>query len=222
MAELIFLSIYLFGINILWPLFLINLINCSKSFEYKRTDELESAMNGYEQYIGTKNGLSSNIGLGMWYHFSGNFAVADKILRHDLELLVKYGIDDIVGTRPIDYFLLGLSSAAMENFEESFDYLNKAEKEFKRIGHIRGIARCYYSRALNYKVQGKYDAVLEELDKGLKIVEHDYKIEKHIKTKYLIEDIRKEIGNILKITGKEFKGKNCYDWWTENFQEGER
>ena len=155
---------------------------------------------------------------GMWYYFHNDYFHADSVIWEDLILLNKFGD---VGRLPIDYLLLGLSALKQGNFEESFEYLKRAETAFKKIEHERGVAKCFYVRALNYKAQGKYKHALEALDKGLKKAEGCYKAKKHVRTKNLIITIKKEIGNILKTTEEEFLGKSHYDWYMEaiNFEE---
>jgi len=209
--------------NKLFPLvfsFLLATNNCVvDNSEYKKTQELEGVIRKYEYSNVSKQGLWTDISLGVWNHFNGNFAISDSFLNQDLSSIEKYGSNKFVGTKAIDYYILGLNSIAKRDFRASFENIKKAEREFERIGYKNGIARCYHAKALNYKAQRHYYFAIEYLSEALKIAKKSYSEKKHVGTRGLINEIRKEIGNVLEITGGEFEGKNSYEWWTENFHD---
>ena len=118
----------------------------------------------------------------------------------------------------VDEFIAKLKSVDHQE-KKNENIIPKAEREFERIGYKNGIARCYHAKALNYKAQRHYYFAIEYLSEALKIAKKSYSEKKHVGTRGLINEIRKEIGNVLEITGGEFEGKNSYEWWTENFHE---
>ncbi len=70
-----------------------------------------------------KEGLWSNMSLGIWNYYYGDLALADSFIMRDLRLIEKYGEvqdeHDFGGTKSIDYLLLGMSALKQSKFDES-------------------------------------------------------------------------------------------------------
>ncbi len=64
-------------------------------------------------------------------------------------------------------------------------------------------------------MQDEYFIALEKLGIGLELAEKIFNTEGGDVARRLLMKIKKEVGNVLKETKGEFKGKNCYDYWAE-------